>query len=665
VPRCVRESLLKNSVSGLADAGSEVPTGAGHADRDLETGGAVALRERVERREAERRLHLARRLQRAAVVAQDADELIDVVHRLARDLLDRLEGRSRPLGILLAQEAGGAGLDEDDVDRMAGRVVEVTGDARAFLGGGQAALALCLALRPQSALLELGHALAAHPHAIAEDPRAAPDERSEEERNGGELITGETDGADVGDEETDYSRGGQPRGHARLFGARGQEIERNRRAERRAGRISEPVQRRARGSGQSEHGQRGATPGDQWQRRERREGGSPAVEIAALCVRLVDGPARGEYPERQPEDEYRDARIEQELSVPRHASSLARPHARRVSPAGYSDPPGGVRRTSSLGALWLQELDRTVNGMDDSFVIETSGLTKRYGERILAVDRLDLRVRRGEVYGFLGPNGAGKTTTLRMLLGLVRPTSGTALVLGAAPGSPEGLACVGALVETPSLYPFLSGRDNLRVLARHARVAESRIEAVLEEVELTDRASDHFATYSLGMKQRLGVAAALLKDPELLILDEPTNGMDPAGMADMRTFIRGLGRGRRTVFLSSHLMTEVEQICDRVGVIRSGNLVGEGTVADLRGRESLRVRAEPVAAAKRLLATLPAVERVTVADGGLHIAADPAAASAINRALVEAGIAVSELRREQASLEQVFLQLTQPEEEAA
>jgi ABC-2 type transport system ATP-binding protein len=303
--------------------------------------------------------------------------------------------------------------------------------------------------------------------------------------------------------------------------------------------------------------------------------------------------------------------------------------------------------------------------MDDSFVIETSGLTKRYGERIIAVDRLDLRVRRGEVFGFLGPNGAGKTTTLRMLLGLVRPTSGSALVLGAAPGSPEALTRVGALVESPSLYPFLSGRDNLRVLARHAHVSESRVDAVLDEVELTHRASDRFATYSLGMKQRLGVAAALLKDPELLILDEPTNGMDPAGMAEMRTFIRGLGRGRRTVLLSSHLMTEVEQICDRVGVIRRGSLVGEGTVAELRGRETLRVRAEPIAAAERLLGTLPAVEHVTVANGGFHIAADPAAAAAINRALVEAGIAVSELRREQASLEEVFLELTQSTEEAA
>jgi ABC-2 type transport system ATP-binding protein len=301
----------------------------------------------------------------------------------------------------------------------------------------------------------------------------------------------------------------------------------------------------------------------------------------------------------------------------------------------------------------------------DDFVVETDELGKRYGERIVAVDRLTMRVRRGEVYGFLGPNGAGKTTTLRMLLGLVRPTTGSALVLGVAPGSPEGLARLGALIETPTFYPFLSGWDNLRVLARHAGVHETSIPPVLEEVELTARAGDRFGTYSLGMKQRLGIAAALLKDPELLILDEPTNGMDPAGMAEMRTFIRGLGRGRRTVLLSSHLMTEVEQICDRVGVISRGALVGEGTVDDLRGRETLWVRAEPLEDAERLLAALRAVERVARIDGGLRIAADPAAAAEINRTLVEAGIAVGELRPERASLEKVFLELTNDAKEAA
>src|SRR5215218_8432015 len=227
-------------------------------------------------------------------------------------------------------------------------------------------------------------------------------------------------------------------------------------------------------------------------------------------------------------------------------------------------------------------------------VIETRDLGKRYGERVVAVDRLQLCVRHGEVYGFLGPNGAGKTTTLRMLLGLVKPSSGSARVLGASPGSPEALAGIGALVETPAFYPFLSGRDNLRVLARHAGVPETRIDAVLKEVGLSGRAGDRFATYSLGMKQRLGVAAALLKDPELLILDEPTNGMDAAGMAEMRTFIRTLGQKGRTVLFSSHLMSEVEQVCDRVGVIRGGRLVGEGTLDELRGRASLRVRAEPL-----------------------------------------------------------------------
>jgi ABC-type multidrug transport system ATPase subunit len=298
-------------------------------------------------------------------------------------------------------------------------------------------------------------------------------------------------------------------------------------------------------------------------------------------------------------------------------------------------------------------------------VIETHELGKQYGERIVAVDRLNMRVRRGEVYGFLGPNGAGKTTTLRILLGLIRPTSGSALVLEAAPGSPEGLARIGALIETPTLYPFLSGWDNLRVLARYAGVAEDRIGAVLDEVGLTARAGDRFRTYSLGMKQRLGIAAALLKDPELLILDEPTNGMDPAGMAEMRAFIRNLGRGRRSVLLSSHLMTEVEQVSDRVGVISKGRLVGEGTVDELRGGERLFVKAEPLEQAEGVLGMLPAVGQVARSDGGLRIAADPAAASTINRALVEAGIAVGELRSERASLEKVFLELTEGGREAA
>ncbi|MDX5895317.1 ABC transporter ATP-binding protein [Rubrobacter radiotolerans] len=296
--------------------------------------------------------------------------------------------------------------------------------------------------------------------------------------------------------------------------------------------------------------------------------------------------------------------------------------------------------------------------MNDRIVVKTENLSKGYGKGVVAVEGLDLTVQRGEVYGFLGPNGAGKTTTLRMLLGLIRPTSGSASVLGEEAGSPPGLAKVGALVESPAFYPYLSGRDNLRVMARYAGAPRSRVDEVLETVELSGRARARFKKYSLGMKQRLGVAAALLKDPELLILDEPTNGLDPKGMADMRDLIRELGRGERTVLLSSHLLGEVEQICDRVGVIRKGRLVAEGTVAELRGEAGLLVRAAPLEDAAKIAERLAGVEGVEVSDGLLRLATDPGRAAEINRKLVSAGLDVSELRPAEQSLEEVFLELT-------
>ena len=272
--------------------------------------------------------------------------------------------------------------------------------------------------------------------------------------------------------------------------------------------------------------------------------------------------------------------------------------------------------------------------MDEPVV--TDRLTKRYGD-LVAVDDLSLTVRPGEVYGFLGPNGAGKTTTLRMLLGLVRPTSGTIRVLGQPPGAARR---VGAMIEGPAFYPYLSGRDNLRVLASHAGVPRVRIGAVLEQVDLAARAGDRYATYSMGMKQRLGVAAALLKDPRLLILDEPTNGLDPAGMADMRDLIRALGAEGCTVLLSSHLLGEVQQICDRVGVVSGGRLIAESTVAQLRGGVTLRVVAEPLADAAALTRALLGPAQVQITDGGLDLDADPAKAAWINAELVRAGVAV-------------------------
>src|SRR5579864_8069090 len=296
--------------------------------------------------------------------------------------------------------------------------------------------------------------------------------------------------------------------------------------------------------------------------------------------------------------------------------------------------------------------------MENTTIVETHSLTKRYGSGVLAVNSVDMSVRRGEVYGFLGPNGAGKTTTLRMLVGLIRPTSGMATVAGHSPGDPAGLKRIGSLIESPGFYPYLSGRENLRVVADLAGVDQKRVNEVLDIVELTSRAHRKFGTYSTGMKQRLGVAAALLKDPELLILDEPTNGLDPQGMAEMRKLIKDIGQGDRTVLLSSHLLGEVEQICDRVGVISNGRLVTQSTVQDLLGEEGVLVRAQPADAAQDMLTRMFGPEAVSRRDGTIYLKTDPGQSLEINSRLTTAGIGVSELRPFERSLEEVFFQLT-------
>ena len=215
--------------------------------------------------------------------------------------------------------------------------------------------------------------------------------------------------------------------------------------------------------------------------------------------------------------------------------------------------------------------------------IRTRDLTKQYGQR-LAVDDLNLEVDRGEIFGFLGPNGAGKTTTIRMMLGLITPTSGSIEILGhdVATSSAEILPRVGALVETPALYLYMSGRDNLRAVGSVlGGVPEARIDAVLELVGLKGREKDRVKTYSLGMKQRLGVAIALLQDPDLLVLDEPANGLDPAGIVEMRDLMRTLSAEGKTVFISSHVLSEVRQICTRVAILNLGKLVTETTIEEL------------------------------------------------------------------------------------
>ena len=307
--------------------------------------------------------------------------------------------------------------------------------------------------------------------------------------------------------------------------------------------------------------------------------------------------------------------------------------------------------------VWAVSLEALVA---TELAVQARGVVKRFGADVLALNGLDLAIQEGETYGLLGPNGAGKTTTLRMLLGLVRPTSGLIKVLGRRPGDPAALRQTGAMGEI-AFYPFLSGWDNLRAVARRAGVADTRVEVVLGQVGLTARAGDAVADYSYGMRQRLGVAAALLKDPRLLILDEPSNGLDPAGQLDMRRLIGDLGGGGRTIVLSSHDMDEVEQMCGRVGIISGGRLLAEGTPERLRGAARLLVRAEPADRAAALAATLAGADHVGLSDGALALALpdlSQARAAAITRELVEAGLAVSEVRTARRPLLEIFLELT-------
>jgi ABC-2 type transport system ATP-binding protein len=300
--------------------------------------------------------------------------------------------------------------------------------------------------------------------------------------------------------------------------------------------------------------------------------------------------------------------------------------------------------------------------MEHAPVICTFDLTKRFRD-LTAVDGVNFEVQRSEVFGFLGPNGAGKTTTIAILLGLVHPSTGSAEVLGydVRHGLSRALRRVGAIIETPAFYPYMSGEDNLRVFARvTSGTAEKRIPAVLEQVGLKGREKDKAGTYSLGMRQRLGLAAALVGDPELLILDEPTNGLDPAGMQEMRAFIRRLADEEgRTVFLSSHLLHEVEQVCDRVLILNRGRVIAQGRVDELlRQAHAVEMRIAEAERAAGMLAALDWVQGVNTEDDWLRVQAPPERAPELLAALAAQDLFPFEVRPVIASLEQVFLELT-------
>jgi ABC-2 type transport system ATP-binding protein len=294
--------------------------------------------------------------------------------------------------------------------------------------------------------------------------------------------------------------------------------------------------------------------------------------------------------------------------------------------------------------------------------IEVRGLVKRYGE-LTAVGGVDVTVNTGDVYGYLGPNGAGKTTSLRMMLGLIRPTEGTVRLFGRDPmESVRALQGVAGFVEAPTFYPYLSARRNLEMLAAYdGGGAPERIDQALDTVELTGRQRDKVGGYSHGMRQRLGIAAALLRDPKLLLLDEPATGLDPAGMRDMRLLIRRLAEQGMTVLLSSHLLTEVEDVCNRVAIVRQGRIVYEGEIAELKRGAGTRYWLQTTDD-DRALAVCQAqlgITDVRTEHARISFTADEDAAGALSQALVESGALIHAMAPQTVTLEDLFFSLTE------
>lgn len=327
--------------------------------------------------------------------------------------------------------------------------------------------------------------------------------------------------------------------------------------------------------------------------------------------------------------------------------------------------PGGpfLSNTPTAGSVFSATASGSAAG---DVLLRTHNLSKRFG-RLVAVDDLSLELYTGEVFGFLGPNGSGKSTTVGMILGLVAPTSGYIEAFGVDMRRDPWPARrrMGAVIEQPAFYPYLSGRDNLRLIADAlGDIPPSRIDLVLELVGLADRARHQVQTYSLGMKQRLGIASTLLRDPMLIILDEPTNGLDPAGTREVRELLRRLAAEGRTVFLCSHLLHEVERICDRVGIIKSGRLLAQGPVdALLRRGQFLQIRVDDAEVALTVLRQLDWVVSVEREGPYLTVEVPEADGARLNAALAQEGIYLSELRPRTTTLESFFLELTERQDD--
>lgn len=289
--------------------------------------------------------------------------------------------------------------------------------------------------------------------------------------------------------------------------------------------------------------------------------------------------------------------------------------------------------------------------------VVADGVSKMYPSGVTAVDSVSLTVSPGEVVGLLGPNGAGKTTLLRMVLGLVSPSAGLVVMVGPdAEGA--GIEIAGGLLEQPAFYPYMSGRNNLRVLARYTDIAESRVDELLELLGLADRAHDRVGSYSQGMRQRLGIAAALLKDPDIVVLDEPTNGLDPAGVSEVREIVRNLADSDRAVLISSHLLSEMEQLCDRVVILHEGRVVAEGAPAEMGNAGLISVAVDNPALGLRVLAGLDWIGAVSVSGSRLEVQVPLERTPEVVSKLAARGVGIYEVTNLRQSLESVFLELT-------
>ncbi|MDD4875661.1 MAG: ABC transporter ATP-binding protein [Dehalococcoidales bacterium] len=297
----------------------------------------------------------------------------------------------------------------------------------------------------------------------------------------------------------------------------------------------------------------------------------------------------------------------------------------------------------------------------NDIVVKTEHLTKTFG-KITAVNDLNLEVRQGQIFGFLGPNGAGKSTTISMILGLVTPTSGNIEMFGLSVKNhlSDVLCYTGAVMDNPGFYPYLSGWDNLKVLARiSCQGKEDRIDKVLHMVDLADRSQDKFSNYSQGMKQRLAIAGALLHDPKFIIFDEPTNGLDPAGMKEIRELIIDLGQQGKTIFLNSHLLHEVEQVCDHVVIIKKGKVIASGTPDELiKHGNTLQLQVTDTDKALVLLKEQDWITSVTTEDDVIILKVSPERATDISRLLAKNDVFLSEMKAKNDSLESIFLELT-------